>query len=75
MRCSFCCLTDGQQHFSYTNLGWNDKEHYEQTKERDELKNDYCREHKIPLIRIPYTQFEELCIEDLKLETTKFRII
>lgn len=66
---------DGEQHFKYSNKGWNTKEHYEKVKARDELKNEYCKEKGIPLIRIPYTQFEELCIKDLKLETTKFRII
>lgn len=66
---------DGQQHYGYTNAGWNDKEHHEKVKERDELKNEYCKKKCIPLIRIPYTHFEELCLEDLKLETTKFRVI
>lgn len=66
---------DGQQHFHYTNLGWNDKEHYEKVKENDSIKDEYCRENGIPLIRIPYTQFDDLCLEDLRLETTKFRVI
>ena len=43
-------------------------------KERDEMKNEYCRSHRIPLIRIPYTQYEKLCLEDILLDTTKFRI-
>ena len=43
-------------------------------KERDEMKNEYCRSHRIPLIRIPYTQYENLCLEDILLDTTKFRI-
>lgn len=66
---------DGEQHFKHTNLGWNDEEHFKKVKERDKLKNEYCREKGIPLIRIPYTQYESLSIEDLKLETTKFRVI
>lgn len=66
---------DGQQHFYYNNQGWNDKEHHEKVKENDKIKDDYCRENKIPLIRIPYTQFDDLCLEDLKLETTRFRVI
>ena len=68
-------VLDGQQHFGHTNLGWNDEEHFKRVKERDELKNEYCKSHGIPLIRIPYTQYEELSIEDLRLETTKFRVI
>ena len=66
---------DGQQHFSYTNVGWNDKEHFEKVQERDNIKNDYCRKKNIPLIRIPYTQYNDLCIEDLKLETSRFRVV
>jgi hypothetical protein len=66
---------DGEQHFRHTNLGWNDEEHFKKVKERDELKNEYCKEKGIPLIRIPYMQYENLSIEDLKLETTKFRVV
>lgn len=66
---------DGQQHFKHTNLGWNDEEHFKKVQKRDEMKNEYCRKNNIPLIRIPYTQFEDLTIEDLQLETTKFRVV
>lgn len=34
------------------------------------LKNKYCFENNIPLIRIPY--YADYCEEDLFLETTKF---
>lgn len=59
---------DGIQHFS--------KKHefrengYQTTHENDLLKNKYCFEHNIPLIRIPYDQKYDL--NDLKLETTRF---
>ena len=66
---------DGSQHFIPSNKGWNDRKHFEQTQRRDEAKNNYCREKGIPLIRIPYTRLDDICLEDLKLETTKFRII
>ena len=65
---------DGEQHFMHTNLGWNDKEHFEKVRERDKLKNEYCKKNNIPLIRIPYTHQKDLCIDDLKLETTKFLV-
>lgn len=62
---------DGIQHFQYTNSnGWNNKEHFLKTRERDLIKNKYCFKHNIPLIRIPYDK--EYSIEDLKLETTRF---
>ena len=66
---------DGEQHFKYSNKGWNTKEHFEKVKKRDELKNEYCKEKGIPLIRIPYTQYEDLSIDDLRIETTRFRVI
>lgn len=49
---------DGVQHFTYNNSGWNNKEHYEGTIYRDGLKNQYCIDHNIKLIRIPYTDFD-----------------
>ena len=59
---------DGIQHFN--------KEHefreggYETTHSNDLMKNKYCFENRIPLIRIPYDQ--TYILDDLKLETTRF---
>ncbi len=66
---------DGQQHFRYDKKGWNTKENFIKTQEHDAYKNQWCRENNIPLIRIPYTKLDTLCLEDLLLETTQFRII
>ena len=58
---------DGEQHF--------DKESifdYEYTHSHDLIKNQWCKENNIPLIRIPYTHYDNLCIEDLLLETSNF---
>ena len=63
---------DGRQHFEADDTGWNTKEQLEITKARDAFKNNWCKEHNIPLIRIPYTHYNNLCIEDLKLETSSF---
>lgn len=61
---------DGEQHFKYKTSGWNNKENFDQTRERDLLKNKYCFEYNIPLIRIPYgAQYQ---LEDLLLESTYF---
>jgi hypothetical protein len=38
------------------------------------IKNQWCKENNIPLIRIPYTHLKDLSIEDLILETSKFKI-
>lgn len=61
---------DGSQHFKYTGSGWDTKEHYERTHKNDLIKNKYCFDNNIPLIRIPYDT--EYTIDDLKPETTRF---
>ena len=61
---------DGLQHFKYSETGWSTKENYERTHANDLIKNKYCFEHNIPIIRIPYD--EEYYLDDLKLETTRF---
>ena len=67
---SYIIEYDGQQHFHYTGTGWDTKEHFERTRQNDLLKNQYCFENNIPLIRIPFN--EEYNFEDLKLETTRY---
>lgn len=59
---------DGMQHFD-SRHEWQ-QGGYEQTHINDLLKNKYCFEHNIPLIRIPYNQKYNL--NDLKIETTRF---
>ena len=61
---------DGEQHFKFSNNGWNTKEQFNKTRQNDLEKNKYCFDNKIPIIRIPYNK--KYGIEDLKLETTKF---
>ncbi|MCC8068813.1 MAG: hypothetical protein LIO71_03555 [Ruminococcus sp.] len=61
---------DGKQHFSIEHA-WNDFS-FEQTQKHDKIKNQWCKENNIPLIRIPYTRLNDLCIEDLMLETSQF---
>lgn len=65
---------DGEQHFHYreSGTGWNTKEAFQEVQIRDFLKNCYCQENKIPLIRIPYTSLNDLSITDLLLETSSF---
>ena len=65
---------DGILHFETENRGWNTEEMLRKTQNHDEIKNTYCLEHNIPLIRIPYTHLSKLCLEDLLLETSQFII-
>lgn len=45
---------DGKQHFEPIEF-FGGEDGFRQTKERDEIKNTYCKDHDIPLIRLPYT--------------------
>lgn len=60
---------DGSQHFMIVNNGWNNKKMFKKIKEWDVRKNKYCKEHRIKLIRIPYTKFND--IEQILLEQYK----
>lgn len=64
---------DGEQHFQKNDFFGGEKAFLER-QEHDKLKNEWCKENNIPLIRIPYTHLKDLCIEDLQLETTTFLI-
>lgn len=60
---------DGIQHFEETSFHHNT---LEERQEHDRLKEEWCKEHNFPLIRIPYTHLQDLCLEDLLLETSNF---
>lgn len=60
---------DGEQHFKAVNY-WGGEEQLNVTHEHDLIKNKYCFDNNIPLIRIPYDA--DYTIDDLKLETTRF---
>ena len=62
---------DGIQHFEESLFTSN----LQEAQERDNFKNQWCKENNIPLIRIPYTHLDDLCLEDLLLETSNFLII
>ena len=58
---------DGKQHFDKNSIF-----DYEYTHKHDEIKNQWCKDNNIPLIRIPYTRFDKLCLDDLILEKSNF---
>lgn len=67
----YCIEYDGEQHFKSIPFFGGEKA-FERRKKYDEYKNQYCIQHNIPLIRIPYTHLKNLKIEDLLLETSNF---
>lgn len=62
---------DGIQHFK-SGQGWNTLEKFKETQEKDNFKNQWCKENNIPLIRIPYTKLDSLELNDLLLTTSEF---
>lgn len=60
-----CCIEyDGIQHFKVT--GWNTEKKLLETQKRDEIKNNYCQNYNIGLIRISYQNKKKLSLEYLQ---------
>ena len=55
---------DGPQHYEADN-GWNTLERVQSTQYRDQIKNEWCEKNHIKLIRIPYTKYNSLNINNL----------
>ena len=62
---------DGIQHF-IANGGWNTEEKVKENKEKDKIKNQYCFDNNIPIIRIPYTILNNISLQDLIPETSHY---
>jgi len=65
---------DGKQHFLENCHFGSEGETLEVIQRRDKEKNQYCINNNIPLIRIPYTHYNDLSLEDLLLDSSPFRI-
>ena len=52
---------DGKQHFEPIDF-FGGVDGFRKTQTRDEIKNNYCKEHNVPILRIPYT----MSIEEIK---------
>lgn len=51
---------DGEQHYKFIKHWHGDEEGFKLQKLRDKIKTDYCASHGIPLIRIPYTEYDNI---------------
>lgn len=58
---------DGRQHNNEYNP-WNSNETLQERQNRDEIKNQYCIDNNIKLIRIPYEKRDTLTLKDLGVE-------
>ena len=63
---------DGEQHFEPI-FNWDTEKSFSQRKKYDKIKNNYAIQNNYILIRIPYTHYNDLCLEDL-LKDSKFII-
>lgn len=67
---------DGEHHFKPINYNNISKEkaiqNFKDTQIRDNYKNQWCKKNNIPIIRIPYTHLNKICLKDLQLETSEF---
>lgn len=59
---------DGEQHFLDKPKGYYTLEKIQKIKQHDTIKNQWCIDHNIPLIRIKYDQYDTLTIKDLLLK-------
>lgn len=55
-----CIEYDGIQHRKGWNCNGKQKESLEQIQYRDEIKTQYCVNHKIPLYRIFYLEYDNI---------------
>lgn len=63
---------NGLQHYEERRFGNKRFEELSQIQKRDKFKIEFCHSHNIPLICIPYTQYNKLSIKDLLLESSEF---
>ena len=62
---SYLIEFDGRQHFIVAGGAYDNPEKFQKNQIHDAYKNQWCKENNIPLIRIPYTKYETLTIDDL----------
>lgn len=58
---------DGRQH-NNDYIPWNGNETLAERQYRDKLKDEYCKNNKIKLIRIPYEKRDNITLQDLGVE-------
>ena len=63
---------DGIQHYTANSTGWNSPQRVAEVQLRDKYKNEWCKQNNICLIRIPYTQYQTLSLDDLLPNTSHF---
>ena len=62
---------DGEQHFRPVEF-FGGEEKFAVQQEVDKRKNDYCQQNNIPLVRIPYTEYDSITEEYLNSRISRF---
>lgn len=57
---NICIEYDGEQHFNSSSY-FGGEVFYNKTKKRDKIKNKFCEENNVELIRIPYFKYDDIC--------------
>lgn len=70
---SYIIEFDGMQHFKVCG-GWANEKNFDYIQKADKIKNQWCKDNNIPIIRIPYTALNELSLQDLLLQSSSFII-
>ena len=65
---------DGEQHFKPIEF-FGGEEAFQKQQERDQKKDEWCKENNIPLLRIPYTDYDILNKEYLFSKIPKLRFL
>ena len=58
---------DGEQHYRPVSI-WGGEKGLQRRRENDYKKNEYCQQHNIKLLRIPYWKINDLTFEELGIE-------
>lgn len=71
---NICIEYDGQQHYRESSIKFfSEKESLEDRQYRDSIKNNYCKEKNIPLIRISYKDYNKIDQEYLLQKINKVK--
>lgn len=69
----FLIEADGEQHFRHVTRFHKTVVEFHQAQERDRRKNSYCLAKGIPLIRVPYWDYDKLTLQSL-LTNMEYRV-
>ena len=69
----FLIEADGEQHFRHVTRFHKTVVEFHQAQERDRRKNAYCLSKGIPLIRVPYWDYDKLTLQSL-LTNREYRV-